>query len=111
MQIESILKDDILILRILENLDINSELSDVKEVIKKNIKKDIKDIAVSLTPNSRLSSTSIGQLLRCYSILKESDGKLTIIQPNEGDSELLSILSLTCVIDIFKSEDELLKSR
>ena len=82
MKIESIKQNDLLILRILENLDIKSDISELEEVIKKHIKKGVVNIAVSLTKNSRLSSMSIGLLLRCYSTLKENNGKLIIIYSN-----------------------------
>lgn len=108
MKTETVKKKEIMVLRILENLDIKSDISDLQKVIEDIIEKGDVSIAVSLTPNSRLSSMSIGMLLRFYSILKEQGGKLSLVQPNKEDAELLKLLSFTSVMEIFESEDELL---
>ena len=107
MKIETARKGDVLILRILENLDINSDISELEKIIQKHVQQGNTSIAVSLTENSRLSSMSIGLLLRCYSTLKDIGGKLSLVQPNKGDSDLLHMLSFTCVMDIYNSEEEL----
>lgn len=109
MQIESFYKNDIHIFRIKEDLHFNSDLSELKELIDENLEKGIVNIAVSLTPDSNLSSMSIGTLLQCNTMIKGNGGKLTIVQPNEADYELLEALSLNCLINTYKSEEAMFK--
>ncbi len=107
MDIEQVTKNNYLILRVLNTVDIQSDLTELKDLIHKKMDEGQLFMAVSLTAQSHLSSVSIGLVLRCFMDLKERKGNLAIIQPNKNDSELLQLLSFACVIDIYESEDAL----
>lgn len=110
MQIESVAKNDYQILRIQEDLNFNSDLTKLRDIVEELLNKDKVNIAVSLTPKSYLSSMSIGYLLSLYKMIKAKEGNLAVIQPNEEDSDLLEMLSMTSVIQTYDSEDALFNS-
>lgn len=108
MKIDTEKKNDYIILRIKDEFDLDSEISEVKKVIEEYIENNEINFAISLSPRSKLSSMSIGTILRCYQIIKEKGGKLAIIHPNKDDFDLLETISFTCVIETYKSEEEFL---
>ena len=107
MQLEKIEKKGYQIIRIKDDLNFNSDLTEVKEVVEDLLIRNKVMIAVSLTPRSYLSSMSIGYLLSIYKIVRVKNGILAVVQPNEEDNDLLEMLSMTSVIETYRSEDEL----
>lgn len=108
MKIETEKKNDYLILRIKDELDLDTNVSELKKVIEDYIKENEDNFAISMSPSSNLSSMSIGVILQCYQIIKEKGGKLAIIHPNKDDFDLLETLKFTCVIETYRSEEEFL---
>jgi len=94
--------------RVRENLTLDSNLADLKVKVREYLADGAKNIALSFTPQSRLSSMAIGALLTLQSAITEHGGRMAIVQSSEMDMELLETLSFTCVIDMFKNENELL---
>jgi anti-anti-sigma factor len=111
MQLEKSEKKGYQIIRIQDDLNFNSDLTEVKKVVEDFLAQNKILIAVSLTPRSYLSSMSIGYLLSIYKKVKEKNGILAVIQPNEEDNDLLEMLSMTSVIETYRSEDELVSKK
>lgn len=107
MQIESVFKNGYQILRVKDDLNFTSNLSDIKWLVEEYLRQGIVNIAISISAKSYLSSMSIGYLLHCYKMLKEQGGRLAVIQPDSEDTDLLEVLSLTSVIETYTSEEEL----
>ena len=106
MEFETKKKNDYLIVKIKDDLRLDSNISELKIIIEDYIKENELNFAISLSPRSNLSSMSIGIILQCYQIINENEGKLAIIHPNQNDSDLLETLSFTCVIKTYGSEEE-----
>jgi len=109
MELERVEKKGYQIIRIKNDLNFNSDLTEVKKVVEELLAKDQVLIAISLTSKSYLSSMSIGYLLSIYKIVKAKDGILAVVQPNEEDNDLLEMLSMTSVIETYRGEDELVQ--
>lgn len=109
MIIEAEKVKDFLFVRIKEDLHLTSDITELKQIIEKNMESEL-NFAISLTENSFLSSMSIGTILYSYGRVAEKGGKMALICPNEGIASLLETLSFNCVIDTFKTEEDFLKT-
>ncbi len=107
MEIELATKNDYQIIRITEDIRLDTNIVDVKTIVEEMVEEGIYNFAISLTPGSHLSSMSIGIVLQCFSLVKDKNGKFALVNPNEDDEELLEVLGLTSLIKICKSEDNL----
>ena len=105
MNLEKEEKYNYLIIRIMDNLHYDSRLNEVSDVIDEHLNKGMVNFALSFNSKTHLSSISIGYILNFYTKIKKHNGKVAIIQPNEEDTNLLKMLSTTCIIDTFESEE------
>lgn len=108
MDIETEKFRDYLIVRIIDDLYFDTDISELRQVIEDNLERE-KNFAISLSAKSLLSSMSIGTILQCYGMIKDRGGKMAFIHPNDDDSDLLETLGFTCVIETYRSEEEFLK--
>jgi anti-anti-sigma regulatory factor len=111
MRIDSVSIEGGRLLRIDTPLDFSTDLRDLKQAIDAAIVEGILNIAVSLHSGSHLCSMSIGMLIQYHADLVARGGKLTLIQPNAADADLLEALTITRVIEIRASEEEFLQHR
>lgn len=107
MEIELATKNDYQIIRITEDIRLDTNIIDVRTIVEEMVEEGIYNFAISLTQGSHLSSMSIGIVLQCFSLVKDKNGKFALVNPNEDDEELLEVLGLTSLIKICKSEDNL----
>jgi anti-anti-sigma factor len=95
------------IITIEDELNIISELSELRFLIEGYITEGKSNIAVQFTNTSYIYSGAIAVLIDCYKKIRNVGGDLCII---EGSSQIISIfrmLNIDRVIHIFKSADEL----
>lgn len=107
MNIELATRNEYLIIRIKDDLYFDTDITEVKSIVEEKIEEGIGNFAISLTPNSHLSSMSVGKILQCYEIVNKKGGKIALVVPSTDDEDLLETLSFTCLIKICKSEDDL----
>lgn len=105
MEIELATKNNYLIIRVAEIVRLDTDISVVKTIIEEKIEEGFTNFAISLLKDSRLSSMSIGTVLQCYAIVRESDGKVVLVNPNDDDDDLMEVLGFNSLIKICKSED------
>jgi anti-anti-sigma regulatory factor len=99
-------RDNFLIIRIMDDLHYDSSLNEVRDVIEENLAGGIKNFALYFNSKTHLSSISIGYILNFFTKIKKHNGMMAIIQPNKEDTDLLKMLSTTCIIDTFESEEK-----
>jgi anti-anti-sigma factor len=80
----------------------------LKTTVEQCLKKGQKYIAVNFTEASYLYSGAISVLISCYKMIKEHDGHLCIIEPQQRVMDLLIQMNIDSLVDIYKSEQELL---
>ena len=107
MRIEISQRGTYQILRIEEDFNIISDLSELRFLIQGYIHQGKRYVAVSFTNASYIYSGAIAVLIDCFKQLKKDNGELCLL---ESHTEILSIfrfLKLDQVIPIYSSIDEL----
>jgi len=69
-----------------------------------------KEIIVNLAGVPYIDSGGLGQLVACYTTLARAGGRLTLINVNAKNHDLLSITKLVAVFETFDNEREAIES-
>ena len=107
METEALLVNGYRVVRIKEDLSNDTELSALKAAIKPYLDEDFHNLALSFTEKTVFFSRTIAVLVQFLGHLKENDGSLTIIHPNEKILEMIHLVGLDKLMDTLTSEDEL----
>jgi anti-sigma B factor antagonist len=67
-------------------------------------------IIVNLAAVPYIDSGGLGHLVTCYTTLTKADGRLTLINVNKKNHDLLSITKLVSIFETFDSEPEAIES-
>ena len=67
-------------------------------------------VIVNLAAVPYIDSGGLGQLVACYTTLARAGGRLTLINVNAKNHDLLSITKLVSVFDTFDTEREAIES-
>lgn len=97
------------VITIYDPLKVIADLTDFKMEIERFLEQGEKNIAVNFSDSSYLYSGAISVLITCYRMIKEEGGNLCIIEPQQRVLELLMQMNIDSLIDIFHSEEDLLK--
>jgi anti-sigma B factor antagonist len=109
IRLKSALRGGYKIIIIYEPLKVIADLTEFKLEIEKLLELGEKKIAVNFSDASYLYSGAISVLITCYRMIREKGGSLCIIEPQERVLELLNQMNIDSLIDIFGSEEEMLK--
>jgi anti-sigma B factor antagonist len=71
---------------------------------------DRKQIIVNLAAVPYIDSGGLGQLVACYTTLAKAGGRLTLVNVNTKNHDLLSITKLVSVFETFDTEREAIES-
>ena len=63
-------------------------------------------LIVNLAAVPYIDSGGLGQLVACYTTLAKAGGRLTLVNINKTNHDLLSITKLVSVFETFESEEE-----
>ena len=107
MRIESMPHNGYMVLYIREKVLFDSSMEDVALKVNENITRGNVHIALALPPDSMLASRSIGVLLNCNNKLKNRGGGLSLIIAQQKDAELLEMLSINTLINIYSHVNDL----
>ena len=69
-----------------------------------------KQIVVNLAAVPYIDSGGLGQLVACYTTVAKAGGRLTLLNVNTRNHDLLSITKLVSVFETFETEREALDS-
>jgi ABC-type transporter Mla MlaB component len=96
------------VLNIRDNLDINSDFSELKKVIDDYVQKGTRDFALRFSSSSILHTKSVSVLISCVELIKENQGNIAIIDANESIMDLLRLIDIgDSMIRLCASEHEL----
>ncbi len=109
MKIETSANKVYKIVTIEEPLKVIADLTELKTEIERMLKEGEKRIGVNFSDASYLYSGAISILITCYRMVKEKDGDLCIIEPHPRIHELLTRMNIDSLIDIYKSEQEMIE--
>jgi len=95
------------ILKIEEELNVISDLSELRFLIEGYLRQGKRHIAVSFTNASYIYSGAIAVLIDCYKKIKEGNGDLCIIESHNEILQIFRFLNIDKFISIFPSEREI----
>lgn len=96
------------VLKVEDELEIITDLSELKFLIDGYISQGIHRIAISFSGISYIYSGAIAVLMECHkNLLDFDDGKLCIIETNDDIKTIFSSLNIDKILDIYDSESDL----
>ncbi len=107
MKIETYAKGRFQVLRVSEGDDKISDLSELQDLIVGYLSRSRCNIAVSFTNASYIYSGAIRVLVNCHRMISERGGELCIIEPNPSLFDVLELLNIDRVINVYVSENYL----
>lgn len=107
MKIETYPRGKYRIIRIFNEQKVISDLTELSALVQGYIANGTKHVAISFSCASYLFSDPISVLVNCYKKIKDVQGTLCLIEPQEELLDLLRQLNLDSLVDIYNSEDEL----
>ena len=108
MKIDIHVRGPFKVIRVEDELEIITDLSELKFLIDGYMSRGIHKIAISFIGTSYIYSGAIAVLMECHKkLLDFSDGKLCILEPNEDIRAIFSALHIDKILNIYDSEDEL----
>jgi len=107
MQIEIYRKGAFQVLRLKEDIGLNTDMYDLKAVIEAQISQGIKHIAIAFSQESYLYTKSIAVLIACSELIKDVGGSLAIIEANRDIIDIFSVIDFDKLIKMYKTEEEL----
>jgi anti-anti-sigma factor len=105
MKIETYQKRGYQIIRINEEWDVISDLSELRDLVVGYLARGRKFLAVSFSDASYIYSGALKVLINCHKRVVEQEGSLSIIEPNPKLLNVLDALAINRVIHIYVSED------
>lgn len=95
------------VIRIQDELNVVSDLTELGYLVQGYIKQGKRHIAVGFSGMSYIYSGAVAVLIRCHRELKEDDGELCIIEPNEHIRPILNLLHIDQVLRVLDSVEDL----
>lgn len=105
MQIETYSKGTYQILRIKNSSSEIDRLDELEDLITGYLSRGRSKIAVSFTTASYIYSGAIRVLINCHSMVMQKGGSLCIIEPDPGLFDILEMLNIDRVINVYVGED------
>jgi len=78
----------------------------IKQVTRRLVADGVRRVLLNLDKVTYTDSSGMGEIIACYSILREHEGMLKLVQVPSKVLELLRITKLDTVVEIFETEDE-----
>lgn len=96
------------VIRVEDELEIITDLSELKFLVDGYLTRGIHKVAISFVGTAYIYSGAIAVLMECHKkLLDFNDGKLCILEANEDIKAIFSALNIDKILDIYDSEDDL----
>jgi anti-anti-sigma factor len=95
------------VLKLEEDLQVISDLSELKFLVEGYLKRGRLFIAVGFTTASYIYSGALAVLIDCYKKIAKEGGDLCIIEPNQEMLGVFNVLNIDKILHIYPSEAEL----
>jgi anti-anti-sigma factor len=105
MKIETYSRGIFQILRVKEDDDFISNLAELQDLINGYLNRGKINIAISFSDASYIYSGAIRVIINCHKMINARGGELCIIEPNPRLFDILEILNINRVINIYQSEE------
>jgi hypothetical protein len=103
MRSESFSVGEFRVIRVWEDLGIDSDLSELKKVVERD--HGLANLVLAFTEDSSLYSRTAAVLMECYKILHKRNGSLGVLKPNHSISFVLNTIGLGHLMKTYESEE------
>ena len=107
MVYETYTKESYQIIKMNEVIDLDSDIIELENIVKKFLEKKIINIALLFKDNSILHSNSATVILFCWKIVSFYQGEFVLINTSKEISNYLKMIAFDSLIKIYNSEEEL----
>jgi anti-anti-sigma factor len=97
------------IFSLLDDLTLNSDITELAELVDRAVASGIRNIALVFTRDSYLSTRTISVLVNCFEAVKDVQGNLAIIGPNEDILDVLGMIDIDRMVRFYPSEEKLVE--
>ncbi len=110
MNIDSSYQNGYRIISVKDHIGIYTDIGELVTVVEQALQQNETRIAFSFSDKSYLFSNAIRVIMQCFELIKDKEGKLVLVQPNEDILSTFNVLDLDSVIEIFPTMDDLINS-
>jgi anti-anti-sigma factor len=107
MKIQTYPKGIYQVLRIEDEVQVISDLSELQFLIEGYLRQGKRNIAVSFTSATYIYSGAIAILIQCFKKTRDGKGDLCIIEPKKEMLTIFEHLGISRIIPVYQSEDDL----
>lgn len=107
MKIQTYPKGIYQILKIEDDVQVISDLSELQFLIEGYLRQGKRNIAVCFTSATYIYSGAIAVLIGCFKKIKDGKGELCILESKKEMLTIFEHLGLSKIINVYKSEDDL----
>lgn len=86
------------------NLIIGISEESLRETVRRLIAEEHKHILINLADVPVIDSSGIGAMIKSFTSVKESNGKLKVLKPSRMARQLLTITGLLSIVETFEDE-------
>jgi anti-anti-sigma factor len=105
MKIETYPRGIFQVLRVREDNDSITNLAELQDLITGYLNRGKINIAVSFTDAAYIYSGAIRVIINCHKMISARGGELCILEPNPKLFDILEVLNINRVINVYISED------
>lgn len=110
MQMQITRKGAFQVIRVREHLVARSrDIPELTNVVADQLKRGTRDIAISLSERTLLSTYTGATLVTCWKLIRRAGGRLAIVHPNKEFHEYLEVTDFDSSVSSYSSEDDLPK--
>jgi hypothetical protein len=95
------------IIKFTQDLGLNSNITELRTDVSKFLEEGWNNFALWFTPSSFLYTRSIAILVQCFELIKNQNGNLAIISPNEDILYTLKIIGFMNFVRVYSSDGSL----
>lgn len=88
-------------------LTLNSDITELGDIVNKLLKKNITNIAIKFKEGSYLYSSTASVIVHCWKRIERHNGSFALVNVNQDIYNFLKIIDLDSVFKICNSEEEL----
>jgi anti-sigma B factor antagonist len=96
--------DRVVVVDVVGNLTINESRTELRDLIHVLSETGHKRFLLNLAGVEYVDSTGMGELVRCFSTVRQKGGEMKLLQVNKRVADLLQMTRLSTIFEIYSEE-------
>ncbi len=107
MNIDSSYHNGYRVISVKDHIGVYTDIGELVTIVEQALQQNETWIAFSFTDKSYLFSNSIRVIMQCFELIKDNEGTLGLVRPNDDILSTFNVLDLDKIIKVFPSLDEI----